>query len=441
MQYTKDQESIYSNLRERFEASEHSSDNSKLSTFRAAALAAFERVQLPGAKNEAYKYTPITKKLSKNFAFNEGRQESGLGKEDLGEHIVPNLVGNVLVFVNGLYSAELSTIISPEDQCTIKGLEDLYETTSSEGIITTENELSGFGSDPFLMLNAAMADSGVYVHVPAGKIVDQPFLIYHITDSTKGNTLQHSRNVFIFEKGSQANIVEYYSGRGEHASFTNTSTEILVKENAIVTLHKIQDEANQSVHVDNTHVRQAKHSVFSAFTISLNGDMLRNNLSISLDDEHIEANMYGLTLLDNKQHVDHHTIVDHRKPNCVSNELYKCILDDQSVGVFNGKIYVRPNAQKTNAFQSNKNILLSDDATINTKPQLEIWADDVKCSHGATTGQLDEEQLFYLRARGLGKETAKKMLLYAFALDVLEKVKLPALKEFIDSKLSNRLQN
>ena len=150
--------------------------------------------------------------------------------------------------------------------------------------------------------------------------------------------------------------------------------------------------------------------------------------------------MYGLTLLKGKQHVDHHTTVDHKKPHCLSNELYKCILDDQSTSVFNGKIYVRPNAQKTNAFQSNKNILLSDDATINTKPQLEIWADDVKCSHGATTGQLDEEQLFYLRSRGLNKDTAKAMLLYAFAIDVLAYIKLPALKDFLDELISNRLE-
>lgn len=439
MQYLKDQETIYTNIRNRFELLNQDNNNPELVQKKKEALSAFEKLQFPGTKSESYKYTPIAKKLSKEFTFEEKNASTTLSAEEIKKHLITGLQGNIIVFVNGEYSKEHSKIISPADQLAIHTIEEQQASTSIGTEFPTENTLSDLSTDPFLALNTAMAEAGVYINVPEGKILEHPIVIYNISSSREGSTIQHTKNFLAFETGSQAKVVEYFCGEGNYASFSNTSTELILKESAIVSLYKIQDETNQSIHVDNTNIKQAKQSVFTSITVSLKGDMIRNNLSISLDDEYCEANMYGLSLLNGTQHVDHHTIVDHRKANCLSNELYKCILDDKAVGVFNGKIYVRPNAQKTNAFQSNKNILLSNDATINTKPQLEIWADDVKCSHGATTGQLDEEQLFYLRTRGLGKETARTMLLYAFALDVLEKINLPALKDFLDTKLSDRL--
>jgi Fe-S cluster assembly protein SufD len=209
--------------------------------------------------------------------------------------------------------------------------------------------------------------------------------------------------------------------------------------NAFFNYYKLQNQNNTSFHIDNTFIAQRRDSKVQAFTISLEGKMVRNNLNFQLEEENTEAHMFGLYVAHGDTHIDNHTVVDHKVANCYSNEIYKGILDDNSKGVFNGKIFVQPDAQKTNAFQSNKNILLSDTATINTKPQLEIWADDVSCSHGCTTGQLDEEQLFYLRSRGIGKSKATAMLLHAFVNDVLDKIELDFLHDFVNDEMYNRL--
>jgi Fe-S cluster assembly protein SufD len=206
-----------------------------------------------------------------------------------------------------------------------------------------------------------------------------------------------------------------------------------------VDYYKIQNDSPQAYHVGTTQVHQEGKSVFTATTITLNGNITRNNLNIVMNSEYSEATMYGLYLMNDNQHIDNHSVVDHAKPHCYSNELYKGILGGKSTGVFNGKIFVKQDAQKTNAFQSNKNILLSKDATMNTKPQLEIYADDVKCSHGATVGQLDEEPLFYLRARGISEEKAKGLLVMAFAQDILDHIKIEPLKEHLISVLSEKL--
>lgn len=437
MYQIKDKESILDNILERWEISKNNSSPASIQ-LRTSAMEVFKSLGLPSPKNEAYKYTPITKILEKNFSFREENPVSSLTTDQIKKHFIPGLSGNIFVFVNGVFSKEHSSIISTEDTLEVRDIDTFY----ADGLEAITNEKNILvPEDPFKALNTALAEAGVYVRVPAGKVLEQPILIYYITDTTQGKVIQHTKNVILVEENSQVNIVECHVGEGEHADFTNSNTIILVKENAVAAHHKIENENEKSIHIDNTIVHVAAKSTFSAFTISLTGKMIRNNLNISLNGEHSEANMDGLYLLKGKQLVDNETTVDHKVPNCLSNELYKGIMDDHSTGVFNGKIFVRPDAQKTNAFQSNKNILLSDDATINTKPQLEIWADDVKCSHGATTGQLDPEQLFYLRSRGLGKETARAILLHAFALDVIEKIKLPALKDYLDDLITDRLQN
>lgn len=433
MQQLQDKQEIIGNITEQWEQlSNNLGDTNNIAyKNRSRAFERFKSIGLPGSKNETYKYTPITKTLEKNFSFKE-LSTLPPSTFNLDKHLISGLAGNVLVFINGKFSEENSNIISPKDQLMI-----------GTQIIDLDDSLNDIDkiTDPFTLLSTALATTGAVIVIPKGKVLEQPVILYYISDSTAGTFTQHFRNQILIGENSQASIVEYYVGEGEHASFSNSNTEIMVKESAVVDYYKIENENSQAVHVDNTSVQQLKKSVFTAITITLNGRLIRNNLSISINDEYCEANMFGLYLLNGKQHVDNQTVVDHTKPNCLSNELYKGVLDGNSTGVFNGKIYVRPDAQKTNAFQSNKNILLSDDATINTKPQLEIWADDVKCSHGATTGQLDEEQLFYLRSRGLAKDTARAMLLYAFAIDVLDKIKLPALKEFLDKIISGRLQN
>jgi Fe-S cluster assembly protein SufD len=240
-------------------------------------------------------------------------------------------------------------------------------------------------------------------------------------------------------KSAQVTIIEKYDSKGKANHFSNFVNEFVVNENAGLEYYSIQNDSNNRFQHTRTQIYQKNSSRVNTYTFTLQGKFYRNNLSLVLDGEGVESHMYGLYLLNNDTLGDNHTVVDHMKANSFSNELYKGIMDGSSKGVFNGKIFVRPNAQKTNAFQANKNILLSDKAQVNTKPQLEIWADDVKCSHGCTTGQIDEEALFYLRSRGINKETALAMMLYAFAGDVIDHVPNPAMKVFLDAVISDRL--
>ena len=241
----------------------------------------------------------------------------------------------------------------------------------------------------------------------------------------------------MLRKRHRFTLVETFATIGQGEGFTNQVMEIVVEKDARLEYYKIQNDAGSQV--STTHIRQIGKSYSNTVTISLNGGIVRNNLNIVLDAEHCEAHLYGLYFQKGQNHVDNHTVVDNVKPNCFSNELYKGIMDDNATGVFNGKIFVRPQAQKTNAYQSNKNILLSGSATVNTKPQLEIFADDVKCSHGCTVGRLDEEALFYLQSRGITEKNAKSLLLHAFAGDILEHIKLKVIREYVDQLISERL--
>ena len=271
-------------------------------------------------------------------------------------------------------------------------------------------------------------------------LLETPIHIIHISSANQ-NTIINSRNLIVVESNAQAKIVESYETVDSNAKvFNNALTEIVVEENAIVDHYKIQDEKGFGYLLSTTQAIQKKESVFSTNTFTLSGSLVRNNLTIVLDGEYIESHLNGLYLTNGNQVVDNHTLVDHQKPNCNSNELYKGIIEDKSSATFNGKIYVRKDAQKTNAFQSNKNILLSDDGTINTKPQLEIYADDVKCSHGTSTGKLDADKIFYLRARGLSEASAKKLLMHAFASEVVDTIKIAALREYVEEKISKRFE-
>jgi Fe-S cluster assembly protein SufD len=247
------------------------------------------------------------------------------------------------------------------------------------------------------------------------------------------------RTLVYVSAAANVQIAEHHISLGKQDSLTNQVTEIIVEQDALVNFYKIQNEGDTASHACTTHFRQIGKSLTNATTISLSGNIVRNNLNMVMEADHGESHMYGLYLLNGKTHVDNHTIVDNVMPNCFSNELYKGIMDDESTGVFNGKIFVRQDAQKTNAYQSNKNVLLTNSASVNTKPQLEIFADDVKCSHGCTIGKLDEEALFYLRARGIGEKNAKSLLLHAFAVDILDNIKIEPLRDYVDELISERL--
>jgi len=281
---------------------------------------------------------------------------------------------------------------------------------------------------------------GVFVHVKKGQVPEHPVYIYHIADAGAANVFSQPRSLVHIAENAQVQIVETFSTIGTAESFTNQVMEIVVEKAALLEFYKIQNDAATTNQVSTTHVRQTGKSYTHIVTISLNGGIVRNNLNVVLEAEFCEAHLYGLYFQQGQTHIDNHTVVDNVKPNCLSNELYKGIMNDNTTAVFNGKIFVRPDAQKTNAYQSNKNILLSADASVNTKPQLEIFADDVKCSHGCTIGRLDEEGLFYLQSRGINEKIARSLLVHAFAIDILEHIKPVQIREYVNRMISERLE-
>jgi Fe-S cluster assembly protein SufD len=414
---------------------ERSTDvNDAFSSLRLDALRQFERMGLPGSKHEEYKHTPITRALEKNFSFTLPNAPAGLN--DINHLLISAEGVNVLVFINGIFSKENSTIksrslvIAPMSEAVTK-----YRDVLSQHL----GQIADASADAFAAWNTAAWTDGLFVHVPHNTVVEEPILMYHIHDATAGQVVTAARNVVIVGKSSEVTILEKFDTLGTGNGFSTNVSEAKVEENAALNWFIIQNDQGNRYQFDLKQVHQARNSRVNTYTFTMDGKAIRNTLQLAIDGEGIDSHMYGLYLLGKDTLADNHTVVDHRQPNSFSNEMYKGIMDDSSRGVFNGKIYVRPNAQKTNAFQANRNILLSDKATVNTKPQLEIWADDVKCSHGCTSGQLDEEALFYLRARGISKETARAMMLYAFAGELLETVKSPFIKEYIDALVSERL--
>jgi len=275
--------------------------------------------------------------------------------------------------------------------------------------------------------------------VPSNKKVENPIIIINVVDANDMNVLSQPRNLIILEKNAEACIVESYISAGVNASFINVVNEIYVNENAHLEHYKIQQQTGESYQNNYTQIFQEANTNINQVTLTLDGTMVRNNLHFYMNGKNCDTLLYGLYITEGKNHVDNHTRVDHAMPNCQSNELYKGIMKDKSTAVFNGKIMVHLDAQKTNAYQRNQNILLDPEATINTKPQLEIFADDVKCTHGATVGQLDEEPMFYLRSRGIPEDVARKMLLNAFADDIAEKIKIPELVGLLEQLIEEKL--
>lgn len=408
---------------------------SPLHQVRRAALQTFENLGFPTIKHEEWKYSNVASLINKAY---EIGQSSTVSAEDLDSLQIPNLSGNILYFVNGQYRADLSRIVSLASEVQIMSFREAL-TEQSEAVGAYFSHLADFQDSAFTALNTAFAFDGVFIRVPDGKTVAEPIIMRFITDARTNSVAAQPRNLIITGRNSEVKVVEAYRTLGDEASFTNAVTEVVVARDARVEYYKVQNDTDQSYHIGTTQVRQSDNSLFYSATVTLNGGFVRNNLNIVLDGEHCEAHMYGLYIPNGKQHIDNHTLVDHAKPNSYSNELYKGILEERATGVFNGKIYVRPDAQKTNAYQSCKNVVLSPDATMNTKPQLEIYADDVKCSHGTTTGKLNDEALFYMRSRGIPKEQAQTLLMYAFAEDVMNKIKIAPIREYLEGVVAEKL--
>lgn len=376
-----------------------------LSFYREVAEGALEALEFPHQKMEHWKYVPLRKLAQQKLQFGKADEIIDISAVQLSDQ------SERIVFVNGFFSAGLSRFNKE------------YIRLMSTLEMAELNDNKHIGTDYFPTMAAAFFNDGVCVEVK--KSLEQPIEIIFIQQGE--NIFVPVRNHFRFEKN--VSCIINISCSGKSSGLTNVYSTVELAENAQVEMNMLQLESSEMHHINFTGVRQQRDSVFSINTLSLGGKLIRNDVQISSDAEHTESNMNGLYLTKGDQLVDNHTIMDHRFPNCISNELYKGVMDNKSTAVFNGKVFVRRDAQKINAFQSNANILLSDDATINSKPELEIYADDVKCSHGSTTGQLDDEALFYLRARGIGEQEARKLLVTAFASDVMDKVKDDNMRE------------
>ena len=387
-------------------------------------------LDFPTSKTEYWKYTRVGKIVNNTYTL--GQTE----KIDITNFLIPNLEAHILVVVNGHFSSELSNF-TQVDGITLTSLAEAKK-QGFEGLKKHFNQFTQDKKEIFLALNNAFHTDGIYLEVAKSNSVEKPYHILNI--STGNNTLSQSRNLFIGNVGSQVKIIESFINVGGEKNFNNHVSEFFVAENTHLEYNKIQDKKETNFSVVTEQVYQEANSNFTINTAIFNGALVRNNLNIEVDASNCETNLNGLYLGKNKDHIDNHTVVDHKKPHCNSNEVYRGVLDDESTGVFNGKVFVRQDAQITNAFQQNNNILLSDNATANSKPELEIYADDVKCSHGSTTGQIDEEAIFYLQSRGISKKGALKLMINAFAKDALERISIETLHEYIDTKIEEELE-
>lgn len=436
---TIDKLNLKSTLLEQFKVFENTLNGKSekpIHKIRQQAIQSFDGLGFPTTRHEEWKYTNLGKVLKNDYTFG---QNSPLQLADVEKTFFADLPKtNNIIFVNGVYQPSLSQIVSSEEVLIVKNLEEAYD-THTDLVAPYFGKLANSEDDALTALNTAFAQNGVFIHVPANKVVDEPVMLYFITDTRKGNVGVQPRSLIVMGQSAQATFVDKMDTIGDNASFTNAVTEIVVAPNARMNHYKVQNDKPNASYVGTTQVQQASDSCYTNTTVSLSGGIVRNNLNIALDGSNVESNMFGLYMITGNTHVDNHSIADHLKPHSVSNELYKGVMDGSSTGVFNGKIFVRQDAQKTNAYQQNRNILLSDNSSINTKPQLEIWADDVKCSHGATTGNLDEEALFYLRSRGIAENEARALLIHAFGNEIIDKISLEPLRVYLEQVVMERL--
>jgi Fe-S cluster assembly protein SufD len=399
------------------------------------ALANLSRLEFPTIKDEEWKYTSIAPLLKYNFV--PFYEKKIISKEFIKSLLFDEMEHSLIVFINGGYSAENSIILNLPDGVAVGSIADEIK-KKNDVLLKHFGKYADYDNHIFTALSTAYTEDGAFIYVPEGKIVEEPIHIIFITDSGDEKILTQPRNLFVAERNSQVTIIEHYVGKENEIYFTNAVTEIIAEENAVVDHIKLQEESKKAFHIARMQVDQERSSNFSSHLISTGADLSRNDFNAKFNDEGGECTLNGLYMIDGTQLFDAHTLMDHAKPHCNSHEHYKGILDDKSRGVFNGKIIVRQDAQKTNAFQENNSILLSDEALVNTKPQLEIFADDVKCSHGATIGQMDDDAKFYLKSRGIGEEASKGILLHAFASDVITSIKIESVRNYIEKIITQK---
>ena len=394
---------------------------------RTLALETLNANVFPTTRTEAWKYTRTTRISNASFTINPTNEITSIEN-----YKIEGLSGSVLVFINGFYNEALSEIL-PEDGIQISPISQV----SQEWITENATKKVVIEGEIFHALNTYFATDGVAISIHKNVVAKQTIQVIHLTTGT--NKIASTRNIIHGLENAQAHITFSYYGENSDQNFTNAISEIHLERNAKIFIDKIQAEGESDFQISTEQVTQEKDSTFTLTTSTFSGAIVRNNVNVHVVGENAETNLFGTYLLNGKQVVDNHTTVDHKVAHCISNELYKGVLDDASTGVFNGKVFVRQDAQKINAFQSNANVLLSDTASMNSKPELEIYADDVKCSHGSTTGQIDEEAIFYLRARGISEKSAKSLLLHGFIGDVLDKFTSEEVKEKVTTLVNNKL--
>ena len=424
---------------ERFEQAAATTQPSWLFPLRKAGIARFAELGFPTLKNEDWRFTNVAPIAKLPFKPALDAARDGLTKDSLDQFSFAKLPGTRLVFVNGHFAAELSTAPMQPNGIKVSSLATALANDSA----LVEKHLGRYvrtEDNAFAALNNAFFQDGGFVFVPAGQSVGEPVQFLFINTSKDAGATTHPRNLIIAERGAKLTVIESYASLASAPTFTNAVTEFALGDNAVVEHCKFQDESPEAFHIAALHSHLGRAVSFSSHSIATGAKLARNNLRTTLDGEGIECVLNGVYITNNDQISDHYMVVDHAKPHCASHEYFNGILAGKSKGVFHGRILVRPDAQKTDAKQTNKNLLLSDDATADTKPQLEIYADDVKCTHGATIGQLNDESIYYLRSRGIGLENARRMLIHAFAGEIIDRVKHDALREELDVLVWDRLE-
>jgi Fe-S cluster assembly protein SufD len=410
--------------------------HSELHDLRIEAIKNFENKGFPSKKEESWKYTSLNAILKNDFTVFP-KSETSIEFKDVKKYFIHEIDTYKVVFIDGKFSSHLSsTTHEGLDICLMSSA--LNKPKYKMVIDAYFNQIAS-KEESLTTLNTAFANEGAYINIPKSKVVRKPIEIMYFSTGNEAALLVQPRNLIIVGENSHVQILERHQSLNENPVLTNSVTEIFAQKRAIVDYYKIQNDNHQANLIDNTFVSQKQESHVSVQTFSFGGNLTRNNLNFYHFGERLTSTLNGITIVGGKQHVDHYTLVHHAAPNCESFQDYKGIFSENSTGVFNGKVYVEKEAQKTNAFQKSNNILLGDKSTINAKPQLEIFADDVKCSHGCTVGQLDETALFYMQQRGIPKKEAKALLMYAFSNAVIENIKIPELKQRITKIIADKL--
>lgn len=414
---------------------EYSSENLFISELRNDAIKNFETTGFPSKKDENWKYTSLKKVLNNEFSIFP-KNDHVVEYNKVQSYFIGDIDSYKIVFIDGKYASHLSqTTHEGIDVCLMSAAlsEPKYQ-------LIIENYFNKIASQSGLnALNTAFCKEGAYIHIKKNRVSEKPIQIVHLCTGEDPALLLQPRNLIVVDENAHVRIIERHQSITKNPTLTNSVTEIFASKRCNIDYYKIQNDKSEASLVDNTFISQDSNSDVCVHTFCFGGKLTRNNLNFFQNGQHIQSTLKGITIIGDKQHVDHSTLVHHLQPNCESHQDYKGIFSDNSVGVFNGKVIVEKEAQKTNAFQANNNLLVNDKATINTKPQLEIFADDVKCSHGCTIGQLNENAMFYLKTRGIPEKEAKALLMYAFANNVLESVKIPQLNKRINEIIADKL--